>query len=390
MAQDLIAHARPADQRSPRLVPSLPPTTPAPVSLLDATLALVRDLLAADEDDKRAALAQRFDACRAALADGAAAGDLGELSAGCLADGRQVVADLLSQRAERAREMAAIVTMVREVIASVGSEMHTLHSDLQKSTDRFDAIGQMHRCPPIKARLVAEVMTLKQLTVSRQKAWQDTARGLGERIVTLEGQLVATQTEALTDPLTGVANRRTFERACREWIRLPEPSFVLALIDVDEFKQVNDTHGHAAGDHVLVFLARTLARSLRAHDIVARIGGDEFAVMARGSRSIRRNDVSAWSCLAERSRGRRRPPVVPSVSGRSGRMADQYDNISERADAGLYAAKRHGKNRIVVLIGVTTPPRAADAPPSHPRSRFRSPAAEETPASVPSRPPALA
>ena len=95
--------------------------------------------------------------------------------------------------------MASIVAMVREVIASVGSEMNTLHSSVQKSTDRFDAIGQITDARQIKARLVAEVMTLKQLTVSRQKAWQDTARGLGERIATLEGQLVATQTEALTE-----------------------------------------------------------------------------------------------------------------------------------------------------------------------------------------------
>jgi len=263
------------------------------------------------------------------------------------------VADLLAQRGERAREMASIVSMVREVIASVGSEMNTLHSSLQKSTDRFDAIGQMTDARQIKARLVAEVMTLKQLTVSLQKAWQDNARGLGERIATLEGQLVATQTEALTDPLTGIANRRTFERTCADWIRTPHPSFVLALIDVDEFKQVNDSHGHATGDQVLVFIAQTLARSLRADDVTARIGGDEFAVMARGlsiDQAERRLRSVMASLKAPTARGR--PPVVPSVSCGVAECSpsDTMASIFERADAALYAAKRQGKNRIVVLM----------------------------------------
>lgn len=358
MTHDLIAlglRRPPAQEAKPpaRVLPAVPPD-PATAALLDATLALVRDLLAAEDDDVRAALAQRFEACRAALADGATAGDLSELSAGCLADGQQIVAGLLAQRAERAREMASIVSMVREAIASVGSEMTTLHSDLQKSTDRFDAIGQMTDPRQIKARLVAEVMTLKQLTASRQRAWQDKARGLGERIATLEGQLVATQTEALTDPLTGISNRRTFERACAEWIRTPQPSFVLALIDVDEFKQVNDTHGHAAGDRVLLFIAQTLTRSLRAHDLVARIGGDEFAVMARGlsvdqaERRLRMVIASLRDPAAAN-----RPSAVPSVSCGIAECtaSDTMSSLFERADAGLYAAKRQGKNRIVVRIG---------------------------------------
>jgi diguanylate cyclase (GGDEF)-like protein len=364
MSQDLIALGlrRPPVQDAKaiaRAVPAVPPDH-ATAALLDAALGLVRDLLAADEDDIRAALAQRFEACRAALADGATAAQLDDLSAGCLADGQQAVADLLAQRAERVREMASLVSMVREVIASVGSEMNTLHSDLQKSTDRFDAIGQMTDTRQIKARLVAEVMTLKQLTVSRQKAWQDTARGLGERIVTLEGQLVATQTEALTDPLTGIANRRTFERACAEWIRTPQPAFVLALIDVDEFKHVNDAHGHAAGDHVLVFIARTLGRSLRSHDVIARIGGDEFAVMARGL-SIDQAERRLRAVIASLRdpAAADRPPVVPSVSCGIAECAgnDTMSSLFERADAGLYAAKRQGKNRIVVRIGGPKPGR---------------------------------
>ena len=98
MSDDLIALGL---RRSPERVEavatalSVPPVPDlASATLLDSALALVRDLLAADEDEKRAALAERFEACRAALADGATAADLHDLSTGCLADGQQVVADL--------------------------------------------------------------------------------------------------------------------------------------------------------------------------------------------------------------------------------------------------------------------------------------------------------
>ncbi|HQU50874.1 MAG TPA: diguanylate cyclase, partial [Casimicrobiaceae bacterium] len=84
------------------------------------------------------------------------------------------------------------------------------------------------------------------------------------------------------DPLTGLANRRTFELALGREVdrvaRAGEPALVLAL-DIDHFKRVNDTWGHAAGDHVLRAVARALQDTVRPMDTVARIGGEEFAIL---------------------------------------------------------------------------------------------------------------
>ena len=125
MSQDLIALGlrRPPAQGAKALAKAVPAVAPdhATAALLDATFALVRDLLAADEDDIRAALAQRFEACRAALADGATAAELRDLSAGCLADGRQAVADLLAQRAERAREQQGRGAAGQLAVPPIGS-----------------------------------------------------------------------------------------------------------------------------------------------------------------------------------------------------------------------------------------------------------------------------
>ena len=81
---------------------------------------------------------------------------------------------------------------------------------------------------------------------------------------------------AETDPLTGLANRATFVRAAEE-LHARQPGRIL-MIDLDHFKAINDTHGHAVGDHVLNGIAQTLLRCARSGDLVGRIGGEEFAM----------------------------------------------------------------------------------------------------------------
>src|SRR3712207_4793497 len=104
-------------------------------------------------------------------------------------------------------------------------------------------------------------------------------RLLAERVERLVADL---RLAAATDPLTGLLNRRAFGQRCARELararRTGEP-FAALLLDVDDFKQINDHHGHAAGDEALVELAAMLERDLREVDTVARIGGDEFAVL---------------------------------------------------------------------------------------------------------------
>jgi diguanylate cyclase (GGDEF)-like protein len=159
---------------------------------------------------------------------------------------------------------------------------------------------------------------------------------------------------ALRDPLTGLANRRAFEDAlARELARASasgEPLGVVAL-DVDHFKRVNDAHGHAAGDAVLVEVAARGAAALRAGDLLARVGGEEFAAILPGAALGQARDV------AERIRARiaaapvRVAGAALEVTASLGCAALAPDDAGEgpllaRADARLYAAKRGGRNRV--------------------------------------------
>ncbi len=161
----------------------------------------------------------------------------------------------------------------------------------------------------------------------------------------LEAEL---QQRAFHDPLTGLANRTLFaNRLERALAQRDEPVAVLFL-DLDDFKTINDTHGHQAGDELLVAVARTLGASVRPEDTVARLGGDEFAVL------VERNATEGVARqLADRLIGGLKRPVrvagrdrsvgasIGISLGRSGRAS--AEQLMSEADIAMYVAKGDGK-----------------------------------------------
>ncbi len=169
------------------------------------------------------------------------------------------------------------------------------------------------------------------------------------------GQLLSAQ--AASDPLTGLKNRQAFFDRCCEALpaaaRLRSDVSVL-LVDVDHFKRINDEHGHSAGDAVLISLARLLESVLRDNDMVARLGGEEFAVLMPNT-----NRLTA-AVIAERIRKAAQEkrfqiagqPLSLTVSiGVASYNAEAVETIEELlqiADKRVYLAKNLGRNRICV------------------------------------------
>jgi len=160
-----------------------------------------------------------------------------------------------------------------------------------------------------------------------------------------------------TDMLTGLYNRRHLEdQLAREHstARRTQRDLGVLLLDIDHFKRVNDTYGHAAGDHVLCEFAERMTRHLRAGDVAGRWGGEEFLVILPGT------DLDGALHVAERIRASvdatpfdtseaSGPAISVTVSG--GCVvgpADTPDDLVSAADDGLYAAKDAGRNRIIV------------------------------------------
>jgi diguanylate cyclase (GGDEF)-like protein len=185
---------------------------------------------------------------------------------------------------------------------------------------------------------------------SLSKIMRNRRFALQEHQDTLRGMMRQLEAQAATDELTGLFNRRHFlQVAGRELAALaPGQQHGLALIDLDYFKRINDTYGHAVGDRVLQTFAAVAQSCLRDGDILARYGGEEFVLL------LPNTDVDQFSACCERLREAfaRAEPVGVQVNSLSLSVGmtllsnkDALDEALLRADQALYRAKRDGRNR---------------------------------------------
>lgn len=180
--------------------------------------------------------------------------------------------------------------------------------------------------------------------VEAKSAAMDASLNLNTR---LQGAMVAAEKRAFTDTLTGLHNRRAVDQVLDRLCRSGQP-FSLMHIDLDFFKQVNDTMGHAAGDHVLRSVSRSMADTSRKDDTAARVGGDEFVIIY--NTLVNRNRLSD---LAGHLISRIEQPIpfedreckVSASIGIYCSDGDEQDpaRVMEQADIALYAAKRAGR-----------------------------------------------
>ena len=150
--------------------------------------------------------------------------------------------------------------------------------------------------------------------------------------------------QARLDPLTGLANRRALVAALERALAAGRPA-CLALLDIDHFKAINDTHGHPAGDNVLVKVAATLRATSAGHGLLARHGGGEFAWL------LPEVDLAQATLQCEYAReavafASQALPVTISIGVSAHRPGDTVGAWLQRADAALYAAKRGGRDRV--------------------------------------------
>lgn len=172
------------------------------------------------------------------------------------------------------------------------------------------------------------------------------------RIAELEAALATARQLASHDPLTGAINRRGLDDAyAREAARAQRTGMPLslALLDLDDFKSLNDTHGHAVGDAALVHLVRVISRVLRPSDICCRLGGEEFVVMMPGT-----DQAAAARALGRLQAAVAVSPVAttPVVLAFSAGLVQAVEGevlhrLLCRADQAMYEAKAAGKGRIV-------------------------------------------
>lgn len=209
-------------------------------------------------------------------------------------------------------------------------------------------------------RRLIGVVTQSELVGFAYGTWIDLvkhhASELKELVGILESKALGLEKSALSDPLTGIGNRRMLQTRLEEEIqrmrRYRSSPFSLLLIDIDHFKQVNDSHGHLVGDEVLKILATTLRGLVRTVDDVTRWGGEEFAVL------LPHTPLASAAEFAARVRQTIENLALPqqirvtiSIGAGEFAVAETEQAFFERVDKALYRAKRNGRNCVVADAG---------------------------------------
>jgi diguanylate cyclase (GGDEF)-like protein len=193
--------------------------------------------------------------------------------------------------------------------------------------------------------------------ITKQRAAEDDLRAALADLAEANAKLDAARRRAIelamTDALTGAANRRHVDGALNALLTTSGPAIGVLLLDIDDFKDINDRHGHRIGDEVLIECVARLQRAVRPEDVVARWGGEEFLLLCRAEKheSVRaiaeriRTSI-AGTAFATTVGGVSVTASIGAVSSRG--LAQSADPLIDAADASLLAAKRAGKNCTVV------------------------------------------
>jgi len=259
------------------------------------------------------------------------------------------------------READAIADLRRFIESHANDDRLRAEQRTDFMREQFDASRREVENAELKAREALRLQEIEGLNAARR--WQWTAIALAVVLVIVLLVVVARQIAkarrlrllAMTDPLTGLANRRHTDYRGSEafkMARLTAQPFCVLAIDIDHFKLVNDTHGHAVGDTVLQRVGRECQRTLRKLDLMGRIGGEEFTGL------LPETAEPAARQVAERLRtgveSLDLDDVVPglrvtiSIGVAQMREADpDFAAVLARADAAMYRAKQAGRNRVV-------------------------------------------
>ena len=269
----------------------------------------------------------------------------------------------LTLRDERAAARDALKSMIQQLLHELdglGAQTDSFHQALGRHAQAVQGAQTLAGLADVVRDMAAHSSDMQQLFgQARTRLHDEHARAaeLQQRVAALEDALRKVSDEATTDALTQIANRRGLTQAfdkevaslARHADAASAPPLSLALIDIDNFKKLNDSLGHAAGDEALRSLAAAVRERLRPGDHFARFGGEEFVVVlpatpaAEACEVLSRLQRSLSASLF--MHGEREVFVTFSSGVTAWRQGETLEAALERADQALYEAKRTGKNR---------------------------------------------
>jgi diguanylate cyclase len=277
------------------------------------------------------------------------------------------VKDRMSSVSER---MHARIEAVHEAIDVAISTAQAYSGSLESATGDLERNISAKAMHTLAVRLLSETRQMQQMNLQLELQLEASR----DDIAALQRDLDDVKRESMLDPLTKLANRKSFddglEQAIAETLATRDP-LCLMLVDIDRFKNFNDSFGHQTGDQVLRLVAMTLKSNIKGKDMAARYGGEEFVAILpstdiQGAVTAAENIRQAIQAkeLLKRSTNEKLGRITASFGVASFHPGDTATSLIERADRCLYAAKHAGRNRVVSeadLVVLDTDPKPASA-----------------------------
>jgi diguanylate cyclase (GGDEF)-like protein len=242
---------------------------------------------------------------------------------------------------------ARVTLSGKDEVAELGGAINTLLNTIERSIESRDRAEQ--QLMRLNRELTGERERIESLNRSLEAKVVERTADLeiaNEQLRQRNRQLVDARTQASTDALTGLGNHRAFHQRIREAIALGDPHVGLIIVDLDNFKTINDTEGHLAGDQILRDLARALME-MGLSDTAYRYGGDEFAIILRGEDQDAVVSTAEQVRIAVQTRLDGVGAVTVSVGAASyPETAETPEELIYGADSAMYWAKSAGKNRV--------------------------------------------
>ncbi len=327
-------------------------------------LELTSSLTELAEDDSWAQ--GQCDAMRLTVEEGLTARGIKSVSE-LLRTTRSRQAELRIERDGARDALKQLINRMLSELGELGSQTGRFHESVGRYADIIENAGTLEELTGVVREMVEESRTVQVLVAQTQLSLeQEHARAtdLSQRVGELEGELRRLSSEVSTDQLTQIANRRgllqAFDVECARLQRaegdVPDENkpagLSIGLLDIDNFKRLNDELGHSAGDEALKALAATVSKTLRPTDMVARYGGEEFVVLLpdtpvdEGQQILTRLQRSLTGGLFMHEN--QQIFVTFSAGVTAYCLGERIEDALQRADLALYQAKRAGKNRTFI------------------------------------------
>jgi diguanylate cyclase (GGDEF)-like protein len=253
-------------------------------------------------------------------------------------------ADYFKQRATEAKELMLVLARTAEL---TGERDQRYSRQFQEFTGRLRSMADLHDLALIRGSLLKSAIELRTCAETMAQESQKSLARLREDMGVYQARLDDAERLAGQDPLTGLDNRRRVESSI-EFRMGRQKAFSVLLLDLNGFKQLNDSCGHLAGDEILKQFSAELKSGFRATDVVGRLGGDEFIVVLDGGlqdANAQAERISRWVFgdytirLGDTSR---KVPVSAAIGTAEWQAGDSPRTLLDRADAAMYRAKRAG------------------------------------------------